>query len=380
MTLSFFEIVRSLLIDWKEGVHANTDTRISALREAVKSCPIEWQESASQLTEALASSKPIGEPNIAFKEAAKSIFNLIELRYVKGEGELNKSPEGLVNALHQNTLRRFFKDPSAKLLRHVRKAAIHWSQGEHKAGDDILHEVLRSLQAAPPANSLPVSTITTRVRELIDSMHTFCSSKELPPHIQQAAEKIGSILPEKGLDNLTTGEMEKLLHDALQDFKSTAFPGYIAKPFLAEGEKGAISEHFTTREAALLEKEGMLGYAKRLMRHRWTGKDPLAATGEQAGATLEQFGHTALEGKLEKGLAIAGGAVAVGAIVQGGTLMAQGLTGYTDRETGEKKTSDVTRLMIGAGELGAGAAGLLFTATGRLKFWKPLQAVAGRIP
>jgi hypothetical protein len=379
MTQSFFNILRSLLIDWKEGVHSNSESNINALRQAVKSCPDAWQESASLLTEALDSSKPIGEPNTSFKEGAKGLFNFMEPYFAKGEERLNSSAEQIIKSLHQNTLRKFSKEPSAKFLRQIRKVAIHWSQGEHKSGDDILHEILRGFQESPPANSLPVMTITTRTRELIDSLHTFCASKELPHQIKQAAEKIASIIPEKGIDQLTANEMEKLLHDALQGFKVTAFPGYVAKPFIAEAEKGLMSEHFSTREAALLEKEGMLGYAKRLMTHRWTGKDPLPATGEHAGATLEQFGHTALEGKLEKGLAVAGGAVAVGAIVQGGTLMAQGLTGYTDRETGEKKTSDVTRLMIGAGELGAGAAGLLFTATGRMKFWKPLQAVAGRV-
>ena len=181
---------------------------------------------------------------------------------------------------------------------------------------------------------------------------------------------------------------------------------------------------FNQEEAQLFEQKGWLNYARRLMQWRWTGKDTAFPARQQAHdiagpqsphthdancgpgcgpifirpATgkavprakgkftaeaiptpeplplrLSEAGVHPLEGVAGKGLAILGGTAALGVILHGGLNTVRGINGYHDPETGERKGSDLTRLAIGVAELGAGAAGIVAAATGRIKLWNPVQ-------
>lgn len=191
---------------------------------------------------------------------------------------------------------------------------------------------------------------------------------------------------------------------------------------------------FNAEEADLFEKKGWLNYAKRLISWRWSAEDhafparqaereamsatlgvdvakhPITgcanpdcfidftgkkspepkpasrfkaevvstpATPVEPPLRLSEAGHVPLQTMLGKGLAVVGGAVAVGAIVQGGITATHGALGYRDKSTNEEKKPDAMRLVIGLAELSAGAAGLLLAVMGRIKFWGPVQ-IGGR--
>ncbi|MBY0354618.1 MAG: hypothetical protein K2Q12_02685 [Rickettsiales bacterium] len=93
---------------------------------------------------------------------------------------------------------------------------------------------------------------------------------------------------------------------------------------------------------------------------------------------LSDVGLHPLKTRFEKGLALCGGTVAVGAIVLGAATVKKGITGYEDPATGERKKGELAHLLVGAAEIGAGTAGLLAATTGRIKLWKPVQSLVGR--
>lgn len=95
---------------------------------------------------------------------------------------------------------------------------------------------------------------------------------------------------------------------------------------------------------------------------------------EEPPLRLSEAGFKPLEGGLSKGLAVLGGTAALGAIVLGGKTAAHGIWGYDDPDTGQHRKGDVGHLVVGMGEMGVGAVGLIAAVTGRLKLWAPLQA------
>lgn len=94
---------------------------------------------------------------------------------------------------------------------------------------------------------------------------------------------------------------------------------------------------------------------------------------EEPPLRLTEAGVKPLEGGLSKGLAIAGGATAIGVILLGGRTATRGIWGYDDPQTGQHHKGDVGHLVIGLAEMGAGAAGLTAAVTGRLKLWSPVH-------
>lgn len=86
---------------------------------------------------------------------------------------------------------------------------------------------------------------------------------------------------------------------------------------------------------------------------------------EYWGQVKDGFGGASILGKA---VGVVGGSVSLGVVTHGMLNVKRGLFGYQDQETGEQKSGGLSVLIVGAGEIAAGLAGLKKALTGRWGF------------
>jgi hypothetical protein len=356
MSQHFFEQLQKLLTGWSQIATGSSVNKanLEATKQAYQQAAPAFAESAAAFVAALEENGiKKGKNAIDQQGYFKKIIDLIQKDISKREGlsgeALAVRDEALLNSLH--ALTKTEKAAATAAIDEVFNRVFRlFSEAKFAEADTVMEQELRTL-----LDRTHFRDVTKPLEVMFDFFHNSLHLGKVPEHVVQHAKFLLS-----------------------QQEQAAAKAGESALARLSEELQAMEQTHraeFNAREAGLFKELGADGYAKRLIKWRWTGKDAHASEGLTS--TLQDFGPKALEGGLEKGLAVAGGTASVGAIILGGVNLKRGLMGYTDPATGEKKDrGDFNHLLVGAAELGGGVAGLLFSVTGRLKHWKPLEAIA----